>query len=84
MNYSCEEGLDGQLVEVFIGNPESGGEKVAEFVTESTGGYMNFVEKTVKCNKTISVGTYSVYFRFGGNKNERKTINLDWFCFLNN
>ncbi len=82
VNYSCEEGLDGQPVEVFIGNPESGGEKVAEFVTESTGGYINFKEITLICNKTIPVGTYEVYFRFGGNENARKTINLEWFSFM--
>lgn len=82
ISYSCEEGLDGQPVEIFVGDPESGGEKVAEFVTESTGGYMNFREVTVSCSNTISAGRYDVYFRFGGAETERKTINLEWFSFL--
>jgi len=83
INYACEDGLDGQPVEVWLGDPESGGEKIAEFVTESTGGYMNFVERKITCSKTIPIGIYDVYLKFCGDLNARKTIHMEWFSFLN-
>jgi len=76
-SYACEEGFDGQPVEVWIGDPNNGGTKVAEFVTEATAGYTEFEELIVPCSAPIPAGVYTVYLKFGGDADERKTCSIE-------
>ena len=81
VNYSCDDGFDGQPVDVYLGDPNNGGKKIASFVTKYSGGRLNFCEEVIECTEEIQNGKYEVYFCFGGENEERKTCNLEWFMF---
>ncbi len=81
VTYASEDGLDGQTVEVWIGDPSNRGWKATEFVTESKGGITVFEELSIPCTEVVSAGVYDIYLKFGGDKDSRKTCNIEKFNF---
>ena len=81
LSYSTEEGLHGQPVEIWVGDPKNGGKKIAEFITKGDSGRFDFFEETFELDEVIPQGTCDVYLVFGGDLESRQNCNIDWFKF---